>query len=88
MIQYPAIVERAKHNDSAYVSDLPGCVTIGTAREETLQNMREAIAMHLAGLREDSEPVPRPRALPSMSLFDVRTPAGSPGSRRMSDGQQ
>jgi len=54
------VIEKAKSNYSAYSPDLPGCVTIGKTREETLQNMREAIKMHLHGLMEDNLPVPIP----------------------------
>lgn len=56
--QYLVIIERAPHNFAAYSPDLPGCIATGKTREETLQNMREAIAFHLEGLREDGEPIP------------------------------
>jgi len=53
MERYLVVIERAPHNYAAYSPDLPGCVTTGATREETLENMRQAIAMHLAGLQED-----------------------------------
>lgn len=60
MSEYLVIVERADANYSAYSPDLPGCVATGDTKEETLQRMREAIAMHLQGLREDGLPIPPP----------------------------
>lgn len=60
MSEYLVIIERAENNFSAYSPDLPGCVATGDTKEETLQRMREAIAIHLEGLREDGLPVPPP----------------------------
>jgi predicted RNase H-like HicB family nuclease len=58
MTKYLVIVEGADGSYSAYSPDLPGCVTAGDTREETLELMREAIALHLESLREDGEPIP------------------------------
>jgi len=40
------------------VPDLPGCVATGKSIEETEESIREAIAFHLDGLREDNLPIP------------------------------
>ena len=50
----------------AYVPDLPGCITTGTTREETERLIREAIEFHLAGMREDGEPIPEPTTVAVM----------------------
>lgn len=60
MSEYLVIIERTDGNFSAYSPDLPGCVATGDTKEETLLRMREAIAMHLDGLREDGLPIPPP----------------------------
>lgn len=60
MRRYAVVIEHAGRNYSAYVPDLPGCVASGESVEETMANMREAIAIHLLGLREDGIPVPEP----------------------------
>ncbi len=60
-MKYAVIIEKATNNYSAYVPDLPGCVATGKTREETAQNVREAIAFHLEGLREDGLPIPEPQ---------------------------
>lgn len=43
---------------SAHVPDLPGCIAAGETREETLQLMREAIALPLEGMRLHGEAIP------------------------------
>lgn len=53
------LLERTPHNWAASAPDLPGCVATGRTREATLRNMREAIAMHIRGLLEDGQPVPK-----------------------------
>lgn len=60
MRRYAVVVEHIGANYSAYVPDLLGCIAAGESVEETLANMREAIALHLRGLREDGLPVPDP----------------------------
>ncbi|HEV2757087.1 MAG TPA: type II toxin-antitoxin system HicB family antitoxin [Actinomycetota bacterium] len=60
MNEYLVVVERAEGNFSAYLPDLPGCVTTGDTREETLALMRDAIALHLKGLQDDGLPIPTP----------------------------
>ncbi len=60
MSEYLVIIERGEENYSAYSPDLPGCVATGNTKEETLQLMREAIAMHIDGLKEDGLPIPPP----------------------------
>ena len=57
-VTFAVIVEKGERNFSAYVADLPGCVTTGKTVEETLENMKEATALHLHGLAEDSQPIP------------------------------
>lgn len=37
----------------AWAPDLPGCIALGDTVEETEREMRDAIAFHLDGLRED-----------------------------------
>jgi len=45
---------------SAYCPDLPGVVAAGATREETEALMREAMAEHIAILRETGQAVPEP----------------------------
>jgi len=57
-MRYAVVIEKANSNYSAYVPDLPGCVAAGATLEETERLIREAIPLHLQGLREDGQPVP------------------------------
>jgi predicted RNase H-like HicB family nuclease len=63
MHRFLVVIENAGANFSAYSPDLPGCVATGATREETEQNMYEAIQMHLEGLREDGLPIPQSTAV-------------------------
>ena len=62
-MRYLVVYEKGPANYSAYSPDLPGCVATGSTLEETRQNMRGAIEMHLSGLREDGLPVPEGRGI-------------------------
>ena len=59
-MRYAIVIEQAAGNYSAYVTDLPGCVATDGTVEEVEQQIREAIAFHLEGLREDGTPLPPP----------------------------
>ena len=59
-MRYAVVIEKAAGNYSAYVPDLPGCVATGATVEEAEEQIREAIAFHVEGLREDGLPVPAP----------------------------
>jgi predicted RNase H-like HicB family nuclease len=60
MKKYLIVVEPTTTGFSAYSPDLPGCVSTGRTREDVEHNMREAIAFHLDGLREEGQAVPEP----------------------------
>lgn len=60
VMRYAIVIEDAGNNFSAYVPDLPGCVAAAETVEETEQLIREAIAFHIEGLKEDNLPVPTP----------------------------
>lgn len=59
-MRYVMIIEKGERNYSAYLPDLPGCITTGKTLEEVKQRMREAVALHLRGMREDGLPIPAP----------------------------
>lgn len=59
--RYAVVIEKGKANYSAYVPDLPGCVSTGTTLKQVERNIREAIAFHLDGMRADGERIPEPR---------------------------
>jgi predicted RNase H-like HicB family nuclease len=60
--RFLVIVDRAGDNYSAHVPDVPGCVSTGSSRAEAVAHMREALAFHFEGMREDGLPIPAPRS--------------------------
>lgn len=59
-MRYAIVIEQVADNFSAYVPDLPGCVATGSTTQEAEQHLRDAIAFHLDGLREDGLVIPPP----------------------------
>lgn len=59
-VRYAVVIEKAAGNYSAYVPDLPGCVATGATVLEVESEIRDAIAFHIEGLREDGLAVPEP----------------------------
>ena len=59
-MRYAVIIEKTETGYSAYVPDLPGCVSVGHTREEMDRNIREAIELYLDELREQGTPIPAP----------------------------
>jgi predicted RNase H-like HicB family nuclease len=55
---------------SAYSPDLPGVVAAAETRSETEQLMLEAMAEHIAVLRQEGQPVPGPADADSVTLLD------------------
>jgi len=59
-MQYLIVIEKTETGYSAYSPDLDGCVVISSTKDQVEQNMREAIAFHLDGLREEGQTLPEP----------------------------
>ena len=57
-MRYAIVIENAGTNYSAYMPDLPGCIATGATPGEAEQASRDAIVLHLAGLRQDGTPIP------------------------------
>ncbi len=54
------VIERGESSWGAHVPDLPGCVAVGETRGEVVSLIREAITLHIDGLRHEGVPVPKP----------------------------
>lgn len=59
-MQYAMIIEKGERNYSGYFPDLPGCIATSKTLEDLKQTMREALELHLRGMREDGLPIPEP----------------------------
>ena len=65
-MSYLVIVEKGDASFGAYVPDLPGCAAVAETEEEALRLIREAIPLHLEGLKERGLPIPEPRSHASL----------------------
>jgi predicted RNase H-like HicB family nuclease len=61
--EYLVVYEKTATGYSAYVPDLPGCITTGPSLAATKQNMQEAVRGHLAVMREFGDPIPLPTTI-------------------------
>ena len=62
-MKYIVVIEKGATSYSAHVPDLPGCIAAGASRKEVISLIREAIELHIEGLRESGEPVPPPSSV-------------------------
>ena len=67
--RYLIVMEATNTGYSASSPDLPGCIATGSTESDVEQRMRQAIELHVAGLREQGEPVPEPQS--SSSYVEV-----------------
>lgn len=63
MSEYLVVIEREGESWGAYCPDLPGVGVVGDTREEVEELIREAISLHLEGLRKAGDPIPEPAAV-------------------------
>lgn len=59
-MQYLVVIEKGPTSWGAHVPDLPGCIAVAETRAEVIALIREAIDLHIEGLREEGDPVPSP----------------------------
>ena len=53
-------ISMEKHEDGYYVTtcaSLPGCISQGKTQDEALENMKEAVKLHIKLLMEDGIPL-------------------------------
>ncbi len=57
-MKFIAIIEKAKDNYSAYLPDVPGCISTGSTLDEILQSIKDGLEFHIEGLIDDSLTLP------------------------------
>jgi predicted RNase H-like HicB family nuclease len=63
-MEYIAYLHKERKSDfGVSFPDFPGCVTAGKSLEEASRKAPEALAFHIAGMREDGEKIPKPSKL-------------------------
>lgn len=61
-MRYAVVIENAGSNYAGYAPDVPGCIATADTPENVRELLREAIQLHIEGLREDGLPIPEPQS--------------------------
>lgn len=72
MASYIAVIHKEK--DSCYgvsFPDFPGCVSAGSTLDEARIMAQEALELHIEGMKEDGEALPKPSALDFARVNDA-----------------
>jgi len=59
-MRYAIVIEGESGHYSAYVPDLPGCVSAGETIDDVTHELAEAIQLHIDGMKEDGLTIPEP----------------------------
>lgn len=65
--RFPAVFEYGNEEIGVYFPDLPGCIT-GGETEEAFHSAQEAMGLHLFGMEQDGEEIPKASLLKDVSL--------------------
>lgn len=66
-VTYKAVLEPSSTGGySVYFPDISGCTSYGLTVDEAQRNAKEALAMHLRGMKEDGEEFPIPSEKPNI----------------------
>jgi predicted RNase H-like HicB family nuclease len=68
---FTVIYEKGPASWGAYAPDLPGVISVGDTRDEVENLIREAIAFHLDGLREEGLSIPTPSSFAGVIEVDT-----------------
>src|SRR5436309_1915457 len=67
-MDYIAYLHKERDSDfGVSFPDLPGCVTAGRTLQEAHRMAAEVLALHIAGMVEDGEPIPEPSTLDALA---------------------
>jgi predicted RNase H-like HicB family nuclease len=69
--RYLVVYEPGECNWGAWAPEVPGCIATGKDRAEVEQNMAESLALHLAWMERDGDPLPEPESDNSVAGFLV-----------------
>ena len=63
-MRYPVVIHKDPDSDyGVTVPDLPGCFSAGQTMDEALDQVVEAIELHIESMLLDSEPIPAPHTV-------------------------
>jgi len=67
-MDYLAYLHKDRNSDfGVSFPDFPGCITAGRTLEEAHRMAAEALALHVAGMVEDGETIPKPSTLDAVA---------------------
>lgn len=70
--EFPAFFIYDEDGISIEFPDLPGCLPCAQTTEEAFRNAKEALGLHLFGMEQDGDAIPKPT-----SVKDLRPQAGA-----------
>ena len=62
------VIEKDRDGYFAFCPELQGCYTQGETYEEVLENIKDAIKLHIEDRLEEKEEIPQPEAVNLVSL--------------------
>lgn len=68
--RFSVVIERDKDGYFAFCPELQGCYSQGDTYEEALENIRDAVQLHLEDRLESGEEVPQPESV-SLTLLEL-----------------
>ena len=66
--RFPVVIEKDKDGYFAFCPELQGCYTQGDTYEEALENIRDAVRLHIEDRIESGEDIPRSESVSLTSL--------------------
>ena len=72
-MNYIAFLHKDRKSDyGVSFPDFPGCITAGKTFEEAHRNALDALTLHIEGMREDGDTIPKPSTLDSLEKHSAR----------------
>jgi len=65
---FPCVFIYKDDGISIYFPDLDGCVSFGENEQQAFYNAKEALTLHLYGIEQDNEPIPKPSMIKEIML--------------------
>ncbi|MBI5410471.1 MAG: type II toxin-antitoxin system HicB family antitoxin [Nitrospirae bacterium] len=66
--RFSAVVEKDQDGYFAFCPEIQGCYTQGTTYEEALQNLKDAVRLHVEDRIQTGEEIPQPESISLTSL--------------------
>ncbi|HLG23064.1 MAG TPA: type II toxin-antitoxin system HicB family antitoxin [Candidatus Manganitrophaceae bacterium] len=66
--RFSVVVEKDQEGYFAFCPELQGCYTQGETYEEVLENIKDAIRLHVEDRKEAGEEIPQPESVSLTSL--------------------